>query len=876
MLGRNSSYLNQLDTARSEGDWDAVKALSDKVLKHSSSSDVLCAIACIEADLMRNLENDSPPNLLTANENLSQDLAVFSQRCEALSVPADDYRLRLQLVILHCHILLLQNNIGSVVNTFDLELLQNLSIDAGKSSDDNDKYLDTLIIKGYAIMGIVYEARGNNSQASQIYMQGSNYIKSNGSSTKPAQSIIWSEVLLYRLAGMVASAQTSLSDQVLDVYRTYTQFITNLINNGPSLPTLPESILVKNRLNVMNRHYLYLSALLSQQGGTSVPPNLTSELEEVSKLVEKVLLSSQSIPKANDSNAPVESYVDMILQNWSSMVELNEVTGLVESKLSISMTQKIKDTIYQAIERTFHSRSLLCHLVTITLALGQYEETLAAFQIYLDYEEQYRIQKQSGAQDKATTSSDNDASIIKTISSAIHLFVHVKYDGVKAKELADKLRGWMNTDTSPKVKSTSFNAYNKLIASVYSNIGAAYFLYSQQSAIVEDHLDALALAIESYQTALSFDSSSVYIYFDYALLLAKSKKITEAVTIAKKGLIIDKTQVALWHLLALLLSSFQNYDSAYKIICNTLDDAVKGADVDSWCDFPTTKKEDLLQLKITQVALIEAYQGVAKAIESVIDVFAMYGKLYTGHGYTKDNSNLGRDSQLEHKSSRSHGNDLRLVRTISKVSKVYTNVRKSFDKIHHRPLNNTTKSNASHQNNLITLRKIWLWTAALYRRGGLLEDSEQAIVEAESINFADPDSRVQLGLLIRHLRPNDALKEFELALEEDSNNLGALLALSLLLLDHIEFGVELNGNDHDKLFISRNDSLAAKARVRAILQQATSRGEARNNPEAWLLLSRAYEQEGDIDGMKKALWRSIELEECRGVRSYDAVFVYYS
>lgn len=66
--------------------------------------------------------------------------------------------------------------------------------------------------------------------------------------------------------------------------------------------------------------------------------------------------------------------------------------------------------------------------------------------------------------------------------------------------------------------------------------------------------------------------------------------------------------------------------------------------------------------------------------------------------------------------------------------------------------------------------------------------------------------------------------------------------------------------------------LIGRNRALALLQSLTSSPRGWNMPEAWFELSRAFEMEKDIKNAKSALWKVIELEDVRGVRSYGCVY----
>lgn len=73
-------------------------------------------------------------------------------------------------------------------------------------------------------------------------------------------------------------------------------------------------------------------------------------------------------------------------------------------------------------------------------------------------------------------------------------------------------------------------------------------------------------------------------------------------------------------------------------------------------------------------------------------------------------------------------------------------------------------------------------------------------------------------------------------------------------------------NQADKL-----DILAARDRAYGLLSGLTKLGSGWNYSEAWYSLARAYELGGQKDKAREVLWWCVELEEGRGLRSWDVV-----
>ena len=67
------------------------------------------------------------------------------------------------------------------------------------------------------------------------------------------------------------------------------------------------------------------------------------------------------------------------------------------------------------------------------------------------------------------------------------------------------------------------------------------------------------------------------------------------------------------------------------------------------------------------------------------------------------------------------------------------------------------------------------------------------------------------------------------------------------------------------------DRLAARDRAYMLLSGLTKLGSGWNYSEAWFALARAYEESGQPDKARDALWWCVELEDARGARDWSCV-----
>lgn len=184
------------------------------------------------------------------------------------------------------------------------------------------------------------------------------------------------------------------------------------------------------------------------------------------------------------------------------------------------------------------------------------------------------------------------------------------------------------------------------------------------------------------------------------------------------------------------------------------------------------------------------------------------------------------------------------------------------------------------------LRGVWLCVSALYRRCGWMGDARGALEEAVMVSTGTDgkaDVAVERGFLA--LETGDrraAIEFFESALNMEVDHPGATVALSNILLDIVPTLLPASTagplpkktpSDRPKLPAqlqtkeeNEADFLMRRNRALLLLKSCTSSPRGWDNADAWYAFAEVLEQDGDVEGAKKALWTVVGLEDARGVR----------
>lgn len=168
------------------------------------------------------------------------------------------------------------------------------------------------------------------------------------------------------------------------------------------------------------------------------------------------------------------------------------------------------------------------------------------------------------------------------------------------------------------------------------------------------------------------------------------------------------------------------------------------------------------------------------------------------------------------------------------------------------------------------LQELWLYTARVFLKNDLYDECEQCIGEAESIYEPNIKTFIATGQLNSKTKKFLSLQEYERTLEilertDKYNKIEfgyAVLGLAkLFLIDDVST---------KSLFISTRDMDAAIIRLKNMLEEfSLSWPVGANNVEVWFYLGKIYEVIDDKILLTRSLWKCVELEDTRPVRSFE-------
>jgi cargo-transport protein YPP1 len=431
------------------------------------------------------------------------------------------------------------------------------------------------------------------------------------------------------------------------------------------------------------------TSLTTAYAETSTRLQQRAELKRVEAKYETLLLSEVQFPKADEASEEVEAFVDIVMQNWrilcgSSWKEHDLGEGGAEG-----VSRGVLDILYRASTKTFHSTAILRHLFTVHLAVAEFELALKAFDTYLEIVKKGKARVEKTGEPEQGL--DDDEMVLRTASECIRALCRYgsRHGVEKAKELGHYFEDWLdkhhpaeqengNGKALENGKSTNLGAIiaPKTFAIAWRCIGIGHAQWARLTYDATTRTEIQLQAIKCFKKALSpeYESSTdVETLFALGTILAERRELSPAIEIVKVGLMPrrssitsfshglgphpgrfarERSLIPLWHLMALLLSARQEFvtaarscegafeqfqDPKYLFGEENLSGSYRSEHlnekatprnqgiVDDMDDF---QKESVLEVKMTQLALIEVLEGPEIAVNASDELLSLYTRLF--------------------------------------------------------------------------------------------------------------------------------------------------------------------------------------------------------------------------------------------------------
>jgi cargo-transport protein YPP1 len=423
---------------------------------------------------------------------------------------------------------------------------------------------------------------------------------------------------------------------------------------------------------------------------TSARNQLRMELKKTEVSYESLLVKEIEFPRADEEREEVEAFIRLVVKNWSILCGRGWREHDLGQGGRENLSRGVLDILYRASTKTYHSTAILRYLFIVHLSVAEFDLAFKAFESYIELVKKgkARVEKTGHLE----PSLDDDATAVETVSQCILALCQYgdRQAAEKAKEYGNELEDWLSRlpqihtseegNASLSEVETDSPTESKVpahvVAVAWQAIGVSHANWSRMTYDSAARTEIQNRSVRCLKKSLSpmfGRSRDIRGVFALGLLLAERRDLSPAIEIVKAALMSprqtsaeydlvhgaywqERSLIPLWHLLALLLSARQEYvlaaracEGAFEqfkdptILFGRSDlafrsdhlneaeakkekhaDARKGV-VDEMDDF---EKEAILEVKMTQLAIIEVLEGPDVAVNASFELLSLFARLY--------------------------------------------------------------------------------------------------------------------------------------------------------------------------------------------------------------------------------------------------------
>lgn len=445
---------------------------------------------------------------------------------------------------------------------------------------------------------------------------------------------------------------------------------------------------------ILQQDLPFPTGFVNATNASSARNQLRVELKKVETTYEGLLLSETSFPRADEQRQEMEDFVAAVMRNWSVLSGRDWHEQDLGPGGKEGLSRGILDILYRAATKTFHSTAILRYLFTVHLSVAEFDLAFHAFDSYLEIVKKgkARVDKtghpESSLDDDATILETISQAVTALCKYGFQDAAGKAHDlGVELEAMLQKLPAPLpnaqdNITTLEEEDGNGVILHPRISSRIYAlswqAIGVSQAQWSRTTFDAAIRTETQAKAIRSFQKSLSPENGNptdVRTLFTLGLLLAEQRELTAAIDIVKAALMSNKKTgdqfpesgsywrerllIPLWHLLALLLSARQDFimaaracegafeqfdDPAVLFGSEDLQGAFRSEHlnevearnekthhakglVDEMDDL---EKEGMIEVKMTQLALLELLEGPEVAVNASHELLVLYTRLFGG------------------------------------------------------------------------------------------------------------------------------------------------------------------------------------------------------------------------------------------------------
>ncbi|CAK7205543.1 hypothetical protein SEUCBS139899_008320 [Sporothrix eucalyptigena] len=427
-------------------------------------------------------------------------------------------------------------------------------------------------------------------------------------------------------------------------------------------------------------------------GDSSARNQLRIELKRVEAIYETLLLEETTFPRAEDERVEVEAFVRLVVQNWSVLKGRGWRESDLGQGGRESASRGVLDILYRASTKTYHSTAILRYLFTVHLAVAEFDLAFKAFDSYLSLIKKGKARVVKTGKDEPSLDDDTtvletismcivalcrygDRQAAEKAHGLGHELAECLLElGHAAPERIDE-EAQQAPDTALVSDIKGTNIPLRVFALSWQAVGLSLAQWARMTYDSASRTEIQAKAVRALRKSLSPEygkSANLRAVFALGMLLVDQRELGAAIELVKGALLSNKApdadqdlingpfwreraMIPLWHLLSLLLSARQDYIMAARACEGAFEqfkdpvvlfgsetmyrsEHLNEAEANdekhaNWSrglvdDMEDFEKERILEVKMTQLALVELLESPKVAVNASLELLSLFARLF--------------------------------------------------------------------------------------------------------------------------------------------------------------------------------------------------------------------------------------------------------
>ncbi|KAI5285366.1 hypothetical protein KEM54_000625 [Ascosphaera aggregata] len=667
-------HLDLLESARCNGNWVDIPEILRKVTKHAPERKCVIQTAAAERKLAVYAACPSDHSRQSLLELVPSLLSAIG---EQTTTRQEAFQAQICLGRLHQVASEPELALSRIPDDF-VATVQSLTTDGSALAP----YTEVSIVEGAYVKVTAQEQVSGPDAALTLLKSILPHINSRivKHSSTP-QYLFWSEKLCSKAATLSslfvvpqgASVREEDVEYCLQAFRSWASH--SEVKRQDPLTDAPTSLSesTQSMAATWKAYYDVLTAILQKKlpyiAPFDGPPavQLSAEFRRVQGITEVIFLANTKFPKANEGNDYVEAFVEQVIGNWEILCGPEWHAEDFGDGGQDALSRSVLELLYRAASKTFHSLVILRRLFHVHSSLAEFFLAMKAYDTYITLHTRAKAKAQKHPEMDSTESTEDFA---RTVSEGVLILCCFG-----TRDHARKIKGLVGLLEKQLEDLISSGATLGCISLTYRAIGIGLATWARWTPENEERADIQASALAALEKAASIDTDGVTdLAAAYALgiLKAETRDINGAIDCVRTALVKSKPAdeddfsnynkvmasrerdtVPLWHLFALLLSAKGDFDASHRACVAGLDDVETfSSDISRqvWGDFEiqstisnpeplrnalheveAREKESIIELRLTQLSLIEVLYGPEAALNHSDQLLKLFGRLFSQH-----------------------------------------------------------------------------------------------------------------------------------------------------------------------------------------------------------------------------------------------------